>query len=521
MTQNRSRRVAGTVALLAVAAAAALPSTASAASSFTCEASALRAQVLTAPAIEPIVANRGQACKTAAAGVPTITGLPVPATVRAIAAQTKFEGSDAKPGSQKAGALGGLADLSIGLPALPITLPVDQIPPQLNLVVPLPAGLPIPGAPPSISIPIADQLKALAPNGALPTELLGVRGAVATATASCVNGTAKLDGSSQIAGVRVLGQELPTDRLVTQTVTVIGGGSIDPSKIDVAALVEQTPALAPLGAAIRPTVQQALDALPDIPIPAQLAQLTVKPAEQIRQGTKLTQRSLRVALAIAGQPIFDVALGEASVSAADVPCVTPAAVAAEQLSCTKKRLALVDVLRQGRRVKLFGVADRALVGKQVVIRFAADRRIVARPVVRRDGAFSATAPLPAANIRNTNRARYQATVGREKSIDLKLARRMVVSQLTSANGKVTIAGRVVRPLGSPIQTILVKRRVSCKKSEVVARIKPSRTGAFRVTVAAPPKALAATYRLETKVRKFVTNPKLFPTYTLPRAVEVN
>lgn len=513
MIVNRPRR-AGALAALAAAAglAGALPSAASAASSFTCEASALRAQVLVAPAVEPIVANRGQACKKVTSGVPTISGLPVPATARVLSAQTDLQGSDAKPGSQRAAAAGGLADLSIGLPALPITLPVDQVPGQLNLTVPLPTGG-------TVSIPIADQLKALAPNGALPTELLGVRGAFSTATASCVNGAARLDGFSQIAGLRVLGQELPTDQLASQTLNVIGGGTIDPSKIDVAALVAGTPVLAPLGAAIRPTVQSALDALPDIPIPAQVAQLTVKPAEQVREGTKLTQRALRVSLTIAGQSIFDVALGEASVSAANVQC-TAGAVAAEQLSCTTKRLALVDVLRQGRRVKLFGVADRALVGKQVVIRFTADRRIVARPVVRRDGSFSATAPLPAANIRNTNRARYQATVGREKSIELKLVRRMVVSRLTSANGKVTIAGRVIRPLGSPIQTIVVSRRVSCKKSEVVARIKPSRTGAFRVTVAAPPKTLAATYRLATKVRKFSSNPKLFPTYTLPRAVEV-
>lgn len=513
MIDNRPRRAAPLLGLLVAATALVAPSPASAASSFTCDASAVRAQVLTAPAIEPIVANRGQACKKASAGVPTITGLPVPATARVLSAQTDLQGSDAQPGSQRAAAAGGLADLSIGLPPLPITLPVDQVPGQLNLTVPLPTG--------PVSIPIADQLKALAPNGALPTELLGVRGAFSTATASCVSGAARLDGFSQIAGLRVLGQELPTDQLASQTLNVIGGGTIDPSKIDAAALVAGTPVLRPLGEAVRPTVQTALDALPDIVIPAQVAQLSVKPAEQLREGTKLTQRALRVSLAIAGQSIFDVALGEASVSAANVLCTAPAAaVAEEQLSCTKKRLALVDVLRQGRRVKLFGVADRALVGKQVEIRFTADGRRVARPVVRRDGSFSATAPLPAANIRNTNRARYQARIGREKSIELKLVRRMIVSRLTSANGKVTIAGRVVRPLGSPIQTIVVRRRVSCKRSEVVARIKPTRTGAFRVTVAAPPKTLAATYRLSTRVRKFASNPKLFPTYTLPRAVEV-
>jgi len=513
--ENRPRRAAPLVVLLASAATLMAPAGASAASSFTCEASALRAQVLTAPAVEPVVANRGQACKTETAGVPTITGLPVPATARILSAQTRTEGSDANPGSQKAAAAGGFADLSIGLPALPITLPVNQVP-QTTIPNPLPGGAPI---------NVTALLQALAPNGALPTELIGARGAFSIASASCVDGAARLQGFSQVSGLRVLGQELPTDKLVSQTLNVIGGGSIDPSQIKPAEVIASNPTLAQLVPALQQPlftpIQNALDALPEIPIPAQVAELTVIPAEQVREGTKLTQRALRVNLKIGGTQIFDLALGEASVSAQDVPCAAPgAAVAAEQLSCTRKRLALVDVLRQGSRVKLFGVADRALVGKRVTIRFTADRRVVARPVVRRNGSFSATAPLPAASIRNTNRARYQAAVGKEKSIELKLVRRMIVSRLSSANGRVTIAGRVIRPLGSPIQPIVVRRRVSCRKTEVVARIKPSRTGAFRVTVAAPPKSLAATYRLETKVRKFTSNPKLFPTYTLPRAVEV-
>jgi hypothetical protein len=69
--------------------------------------------------------------------------------------------------------------------------------------------------------------------------------------------------------------------------------------------------------------------------------------------------------------------------------------------------------------------------------------------------------------------------------------------------------------------IVVSRRVSCKDREVVARIRPSRTGAFKVTVDAPPRTLAAVYRLSTRVRGTARNPKLFDTFTLPRAVEIN
>jgi hypothetical protein len=383
---NRPRRAGVLIALAAAAGlAGALPASASAASAFTCEASAVRAQVLTAPALEPVVANRGQACKKVIAGVPTITGLPVPATARVLSAQTDLQGSDAQPGSQKAAAAGGLADLSVGLPPLPITLPVDQIP-QTTIPNPVPGGTPI---------DITALLKSLAPNGALPTELIGARGAFSTATATCVDGATKLEGFSQVAGLRVLGRELPTDQVVSQTLNVIGGGTIDPSQISVASIVSQVPVLQNLPiATVEQPIKNALAALPDIVIPASVAQLTVTPAEQVREGTKLTQRALRVNLKVAGQQIVDLALGEASVSAANVMCTAPGSVAAEQLSCTKKRLALVDVLRQGRRVKLFGVADRALVGKRVEIRFTADGRRVALPTVRRDGSFSATAPLP-------------------------------------------------------------------------------------------------------------------------------
>ena len=97
---------------------------------------------------------------------------------------------------------------------------------------------------------------------------------------------------------------------------------------------------------------------------------------------------------------------------------------------------------------------------------------------------------------------------------------MIVRSVRSDGGKVTISGRVSRPLGRPARSIRVVRRVSCKHSVVVARVKPRRDGTFRVTVAAPPKTLAAVYRLGTQVRKNTRNPKLFPTFTLPRAVEV-
>jgi hypothetical protein len=150
--------------------------------------------------------------------------------------------------------------------------------------------------------------------------------------------------------------------------------------------------------------------------------------------------------------------------------------------------------------------------------FTATGRVLKHVKVGRDGGFKALVPLPKRSLRTTNRARYQARLGNQRSLRLKLIRRMTVTGVRSKSGTVTIAGRISRPLASPVKTIVVKRRVSCKRNAVVKRVRPDSRGRFRVTVAAPPKQLAAVYRLGTRVRKHTTNGKTYPTFTLPRAV---
>jgi hypothetical protein len=171
-----------------------------------------------------------------------------------------------------------------------------------------------------------------------------------------------------------------------------------------------------------------------------------------------------------------------------------------------------------------GVADRRLIGRTVDIRFATLRRNsrgrrVARVRIGRNGVFRTTAPLPPLSLRRSNRARYQAVLGRERSLGLKLVRRMVVTSVRGARGRVTVTGRVIGPLADPVAPVVVRRRVSCSRTVAVRRVRPNRAGRFRVTLAGPPRTLAATYRSETKVRRTSTNPKLFPTFTLPRSVE--
>ena len=155
-------------------------------------------------------------------------------------------------------------------------------------------------------------------------------------------------------------------------------------------------------------------------------------------------------VSLLGQSIADAVLGEARVSNASVACQQ---VAASQLAlqCTTRKLVLIDVLERGGRVSLLGAADKSLIGRTVNIFFAVGGRRVASAVVQPDGFFRATAPLPPRSVRFTNLARYQARIGAERSLNLKLHRRMLVTSISSSGGNVTIKGRVIKPLAAPVR----------------------------------------------------------------------
>ena len=204
----------------------------------------------------------------------------------------------------------------------------------------------------------------------------------------------------------MLGKELPVDRVVSQTVTLADTSSIDPSNL--------TPQqLGIPGVAITKPIQDALDAIPTISIPATVAQLKVTPGRKIEGGGKLTQHALDLTLTVGGQNVVDLTVGEATVGAAQVNC---GGVADLALQCTSRRIVLIDVLRSKGRVKLLGAANRRYAGKRVTIRFMATGKVVARPLVRRTGLFTATAKLPRKRLRATNKARYQAAIAKEKSL---------------------------------------------------------------------------------------------------------
>jgi hypothetical protein len=381
---------------------------------------------------------------------------------------------------------------------------------------------------------LLDSVLANALNGSI----AGVNVAQSQAQSVCVNGQPQLAGSSQLAGLSVLGQNVPLDPVLNQVLPLLNTQQL--SQINLSSTIngllaglEQSmnlgqlaanPLLAPLvsqlesglASLLNSTVQPALTQLLTAaqPLINQIVTITVEPDKQTIQNGQLTQQALHLGVAIAGQSILDVVLGQARVSDKSVTCVSPAAAAS--LQCTKRKLTLIDVLQHGNHTFIEGAADSSLIGHRIPIYFSYTHQRVATATVLPSGFFYATAPLPPAKVRETNLARYYAQAGGETTLHLKFRRRMVTYTLSMSKNKVHITGRVLPPLANPVQTILIQRRVSCTTLITVKTIKPDARGGWSVTLPAPPTRQAGVYRAQTMVRKNTRNPKLFPTFTLPR-----
>lgn len=518
--QNRRLTTSLVVAGATIAGGLAAGAPAAQAAGFTCSATAVKGALLGQTLPAPVSANVGETtCKAASAGGDSI--LPEPLGTSAVFARTAFTGST--PQTNVATAEGGLADLRLlPIPDLPIQAQLDQLAASVPKVeIPVGPLATLLGMSPNgvITLDISQALRPLLqPKG----ELLRIRGGTATAVARCDAGKMDFTGTSRVLGVSLLGQELPVDEIVRQTVSIVGGGSVSLANLDLTKIIPQ--GIAPeLVAAVQARLATVLRQLPPIQIPELLANVRITPGKQVRTATGLTQTALDVKIAVGGQPILDAQVGEASVGAEGIDCAgtPPQSVSAAALQCTTRRLTLIDVFQRNGRVQLYGAADKRYVGRTVDIFFRDTNKRVARAKVLQNGTFKTTAKLPARKVRGTNRARYQARLSKEKSLDLKLQRRMVVESVRVASGKVRISGTVVKPLANPTRTIEVRQRVSCSKMKVVARVKPDRNGKFSVTVDAPPSQLAAVYRFATKVRKTTRNPKTYPTFTLPRYVDLS
>ena len=484
--RTRARAAALGVALAATLAATA-PS-AQAAPALRCEASPLRATLAGAQSIEPVTQGRGAACSSGEAAPSLSTPL---LAASALTARTAYDAA-----TPAGAATGGVANLQVlPTPELISQLPTEQaiaalddvpvntlLSPVLGLILG-PLGVS------TINLDLTDAVRALVP--APGTALLSASLLEARATVACSAGLPSLSGSSTVAGIKLLGQDVGVDGVVSQALTVMQGGTISPSALNPALVRVLTPLSQTALGAVTANLTTILAMIPPVTLPASAIDVHLTPGEQTRDGSSLTQHALHASIALAGRPVLDAVLGEAKVGADPGACPAPAAPAApappapakatgstagvagqsvadQLLACSDRKLVLVDVLKQNGRVKLLGAANRAYVGRSVAIRLRRGNTIVAHAKVRKDGSFETTAPMPPqavmASHTKANTLRYRAEIGKELSLPLKLQRRLIVNRLTSKDGMVTITGRVVRPLTTPVATIRLVRRVSCHRS---------------------------------------------------------
>jgi len=181
-------------------------------------------------------------------------------------------------------------------------------------------------------------------------------------------------------------------------------------------------------------------------------------------------------------------------------------------------MGLVNVAQEGDRVRIEGVAPLRLARQNVEIKLLATGRTVAMATVAANGTFSTTAPLPPANIRQSNLARYRAVAGAMKTLPMKLHRRMYMTRAGFSSSSVTLHGRVTGSFRAGAEvTIYVSQ--TCTTQKTIARTRLSRTGTFSVTM--PGEAAQAgevtLYRARTTV---LYQGQTFSTYTLQAAPAV-
>ncbi|HTA36392.1 MAG TPA: hypothetical protein VK761_06720 [Solirubrobacteraceae bacterium] len=198
---------------------------------------------------------------------------------------------------------------------------------------------------------------------------------------------------------------------------------------------------------------------------------------------------------------------------------TAAAVEALLLGCGTSRVVLNDAYINGSRVAIAGSAAKSLIGKKVRILFGLADKQVATATVGAGGEFATSAPLPPAKIREALSTRYTAEIGSERSLHLKLTRRLQLQPPTAPGSTVELTGQIELPLTKPIAPIVVEQQLECGKTAVVDRVTPPPSGRFRISLPAPAGAKAAIYTLKSSVaanRHSLIHG--FTTYSLPLPV---
>lgn len=99
---------------------------------------------------------------------------------------------------------------------------------------------------------------------------------------------------------------------------------------------------------------------------------------------------------------------------------------------------------------------------------------------------------------------------------------MIATTLAKKGASLVLSGVISKPFAKKPVAISVERYLSCQQREKVpvAKVTPSRSGRFSVTIPLPDGVKSAIYRASTRVATRTGGPAKAPTFTLPRAVDI-
>ena len=171
------------------------------------------------------------------------------------------------------------------------------------------------------------------------------------------------------------------------------------------------------------------------------------------------------------------------------------------LRCFDLPIMVLDVYRDGNRVRVSGVAKPEHVSKDVFIHLLSggSDEIVATTSVGTGGTFMKEFAAPPASVIGEETTRYRAVVDEKPSNAVKLTRRLNITSVSRSGGTVTVRGRLTKPFASPLQYVKLNQVTECGEPKLVAQRKPDPDGFVTFKVPVPTGTPYVLYGLNTNV----------------------
>ena len=170
--------------------------------------------------------------------------------------------------------------------------------------------------------------------------------------------------------------------------------------------------------------------------------------------------------------------------------------------CGQRTISLVRADVKGSKVALSGFVATNLAGQKVTLsvrylKKGGKAQKVGTVTPAGDGSFQGHVKKPKKKLFKL--ARYSATIGTAKSVELKLPQSLASSSLKQEGSELVLRGQVDRKLVGKRNPVVIKR-ILCGQYATVGQAKPDKKGRYVVRFPAPTTTTgSALYRAETKV----------------------